>query len=115
VICDVLTAGAKELGLWEASPQGDIIEDRGSQITSVDVTRQGIDKAYGMRRLMDLLGLVRADVLFFGDQLDEGGNDYPVKSTGIDTIAVRDSTDTALALQVILAISSDYLAGAPIN
>lgn len=74
--------------------------------TSVDVTRQGIDKAYGMRRLLTVLGLAASDVLFFGDQLNEGGNDFPVKSTGIDTIAVRDATDTALALEVILAVST---------
>ena len=32
-IIDVLTAGAKELGLWQTDTWGDIIEDRGSQIT----------------------------------------------------------------------------------
>jgi phosphomannomutase len=154
-IIEVLIEGARHLGLWETEPHGDIIEDRGSQITfsalgqqappelkyawdgdgakkkalreyaaerlpnlsvraggstSVDVTRQGIDKAYGMRRLLDVLHLAPSDVLFFGDQLGEGGNDFPVKSTGIETIAVRDAGDTEVALQVILAVSTSLVA-----
>ncbi len=148
-VVEVLKEGAKKLGLWESSPHGDIVEDRGSQITfsalgqqaapeakyawdhggkkkealrryaaerlpelsvrvggttSVDVTRKGIDKAYGMRKLMEILDLKAEEILFFGDQLQPGGNDYPVKSVGIDTIAVRDSQDTALALEAILAV-----------
>jgi phosphomannomutase len=139
-IIDVLERGAKELGLWEAEPWGEIIEDRGSQITfsalgqsapvdhkyawdpdgrkkerlrtyvadqlpdlevrgggstSVDVTRRGIDKAYGMRKIMDRLGLAPEDVLFIGDRLDEGGNDYPVRALGIRCVAVTRWQDTA--------------------
>ena len=74
--------------------------------TSVDVTNTGIDKAYGMRRLMAALGLTSDEILFFGDQLDEGGNDHPVKSVGIDTISVRGWEDTALAVRAIIEVSS---------
>ncbi len=73
--------------------------------TSVDVTNQGIDKAYGMRKLMSAVGLTSEEILFFGDQLDEGGNDYPVKSVGIDTISVRDWEETALAVRAIVEVS----------
>ena len=73
--------------------------------TSVDVTNTGIDKAYGMRKLMAAVGLSSDEVLFFGDQLGEGGNDYPVKSVGIDTIAVRGWEETALAVQAIVEVS----------
>ena len=73
--------------------------------TSVDVTNTGIDKAYGMNKLMSALGLTSDEVLFFGDQLDKGGNDYPVKSTGIDTISVRGWEDTALAVHAIIEVS----------
>ena len=73
--------------------------------TSVDVTNTGIDKAYGIRKLMTAVGLTRDEILFFGDQLDEGGNDYPVKSVGIDTIAVRGWEETALAIQAIVQVS----------
>ena len=74
--------------------------------TSVDVTNTGIDKAYGMRKLMAAVGLTSDEILFFGDQLSEGGNDYPVKSVGIDTISVRDWEETALAVQAIVEVSS---------
>ena len=73
--------------------------------TSVDVTNTGIDKAYGMNKLMAAVDLTSDEILFFGDQLDEGGNDYPVKSVGIDTIPVRGWEDTALAVHSIVAVS----------
>jgi phosphomannomutase len=71
----------------------------------VDVTNTGIDKAYGMRKLMVSVGLSTSDILFFGDQLGEGGNDYPVKGVGIDTISVNGWQETALAIRAIIAVS----------
>ncbi len=56
--------------------------------TSIDVTHKGIDKAFGMNKLMEHLSLKKEDILFVGDALDEGGNDYPVKAMGIDCIEV---------------------------
>jgi phosphomannomutase len=142
-----LVAGAKELGYWEENTWGDIIEDRGSQITfsalgqkappaakyawdpdgakkaqlrdyvarlvpdlevrsggstSIDVTRQGVDKAYGMKRLMEFLEVKIDDILFIGDRLDEGGNDYPVKALGIDCIAVENWSETADTVEDLL-------------
>ena len=73
--------------------------------TSVDVTNTGIDKAYGMNKLMTTVGLTKDEILFFGDQLEAGGNDYPVKSVGIDTIQVRGWEDTALAIHAIIEVS----------
>ncbi len=73
--------------------------------TSVDVTRIGIDKAYGMKKLMDELNIGTEEVLFFGDKLQEGGNDYPVKALGIDSIAVEKWEDTAFALEGILGVT----------
>jgi HAD superfamily hydrolase (TIGR01484 family) len=71
--------------------------------TSVDVTRQGIDKAYGMRRLAEQSGIPFSAMLFFGDAIYPGGNDYPVREAGIDTIAVRDVAETRTALLAIVA------------
>ncbi len=147
-VINVLTQGAKELGLWESQPWGDIIEDRGSQITfsalgqaappdakyawdpdgrrkralreyaadrlpdlevrsggstSVDVTRKGVDKAYGMAKLLEVLGLTIDDVLFVGDRLDEGGNDYPVRAMGVPCVAVTRWEETADFLDALLA------------
>ena len=70
--------------------------------TSIDVTRKGIDKAYGMRKLIDFLELRLDEVLFVGDRLDEGGNDYPVKAMGIETVAVARWQDTADFVQAFL-------------
>lgn len=69
--------------------------------TSIDITKPGIDKAYGMRKLMDILEVGKDDILFFGDRLAEGGNDYPVKAMGIDSLEVGRWQDTALALEAI--------------
>lgn len=73
--------------------------------TSIDVTKPGIDKAYGMEKLMGVLEVGKDDILFVGDKLDEGGNDYPVKAMGIDTIAVEGWEDTALVIETIIKLS----------
>lgn len=69
--------------------------------TTIDITRLGIDKAYGIHKLIGILELGKEDVLFFGDKLQEGGNDYPVKAMGIDCIEVSCWEDTALAVEAI--------------
>ena len=64
------------------------LEVRGGGSTSVDITRHGIDKAYGMGKLVEITGIAPEDMLFIGDRLDEAGNDYPVKAAGYPTLAV---------------------------
>jgi len=78
------------------------LEVRIGGTTSIDVTRPGIDKAYGMRKLMAELKIKESDILFFGDKIQEGGNDYPVRAMGIDSIEVAHQDDTVLALEAIL-------------
>lgn len=151
LITQVLEVSAKQLGYWEESPAGEIIEDRDSQITysalgqqatpedkyawdadgkkkiairdlaakslpglevraggttSIDVTKVGIDKAYGMRKLIEALDIQKEDILFFGDKLQEGGNDYPVKAMGIDSIEVTRWEDTVQELKNIIAATT---------
>lgn len=148
-VAEVLESSARELGLWEEKPAGNIIEDRGTQVTfsalgqnatpedkyawdpdgtkkarlrdhaaqslpglevraggstSIDVTREGIDKAYGMQKLIDAIDIHKDDILFFGDNLQEGGNDYPVKAMGIDCLDVDKWEDTVNRLETILAV-----------
>ena len=138
---------AERLGLWEAEPWGDILEDRGSQVTfsalgqrapreakhawdpsgakraalreavaarlpglevrsggstSIDITQAGIDKAFGMRELSSRTGIPLEDMLFYGDRLDEGGNDYPVRALGVPSIEVTGWEDTADKLDALL-------------
>lgn len=144
---------AERLGLWEpakpgAQTWGEILEDRGSQVTfsalgqrapveakqawdpdgskknalraavaarlpelevrsggstSVDITRTGIDKAYGMRKLAEQTGIPLDDMLFVGDRLDPDGNDYPVKALGVPCHAVIGWEDTVEFLEQLLA------------
>jgi phosphomannomutase len=72
--------------------------------TSIDVTRPGIDKAYGIEKLIELLGVTKKDVLFVGDRLSKGGNDYPVKAMGVDCLAVSGWRETALVIRTILDV-----------
>lgn len=149
-IASVIEKSSRELGYWCENPKGEIIENRGSQVTfsalgqwatpeekhlwdptmkkrkaivslmepelsnlgikigiggatSIDVTLPGIDKAYGMDCLMKQTGLKKEDILFIGDKLQPGGNDYPVKAFGIDTIEVRNANDTKWILRGILS------------
>ena len=139
---------ATRLGLWEAEPWGEILEDRGSQITfsalgqkapreakhdwdptgarrealrdavarrvpdlevrsggstSIDITLAGIDKAFGMRQLAEHTSIPLASMLFYGDRLDEGGNDYPVLAIGVPSVAVDGWEDTADKLDALLS------------
>jgi len=110
---------------------GDIIEDRGSQITfsgrgqqaplevkkvwdpdqskrrklisilekkipkfnlkiggmsSIDVTRAGVDKAYAIGKIKEIIHVADEDIIFVGDALYKGGNDEAVKNTDVDFI-----------------------------
>ena len=57
-----------------------------------------------MQKLISMLEISKEDILFFGDRLAEGGNDYPVKAMGIDSLEVSNWQDTALALTAILHV-----------
>lgn len=139
---------AEKLGLWENNPWGEVIEDRGSQITfsalgqeaplekkrewdptgekknilrtavakrlptlevrtggstSVDITRKGVDKAYGITELSTVTEIPIADMLFIGDRLDPDGNDYPVTRLGIATIHVSGWEETAEIIEKYVA------------
>ena len=130
-IISALEEGIDALGLREAKPWGELIEDRGSQITfsgrgqdapieikvrwdhdqtkrntlvnlikekipqyeisiggttSIDITRKGVDKAYAIRKIKEMLKIQDSDIQFIGDALFKGGNDSPVKKTGVDYI-----------------------------
>jgi phosphomannomutase len=81
------------------------LEVRVGGTTSVDVTRVGIDKAYGMRKLMAELKITEDEILFIGDMLQEGGNDYPVKAMGIDSVAVENYRSTPAVVDAIIKVS----------
>ena len=70
--------------------------------TSIDITRAGVDKASGMKRLTGIADVPATDMLFMGDAVYPGGNDYPVKESGIDTIAVATIGETKRAIEAVL-------------
>jgi HAD superfamily hydrolase (TIGR01484 family) len=55
-------------------------------LTSVDITRAGINKTYAMKWTTENLGIAIEDMVYVGDALFPGGNDFVVVSTGIKTI-----------------------------
>lgn len=71
--------------------------------TSIDVTKPGIDKAYGIRKLRDRLGISVKDMIFIGDALFVGGNDYPAVEAGVVSIPVRGPSETKLITEAIIA------------
>ena len=71
--------------------------------TSIDVTKPGIDKAYGIGKLRDVLGITITEMIFVGDALFPGGNDYPAEQAGVDSIQVRDPHETKRVIETILA------------
>jgi HAD superfamily hydrolase (TIGR01484 family) len=73
--------------------------------TSLDVTRRGVDKAYGIAQMEKYLGFQKDEMLFFGDAVFPGGNDYPVKLAGVETIAVSGPADTKKHLRAYLQSS----------
>lgn len=83
------------------------LEVRIGGTTSLDITLPGVDKAYGMKKLLELTGLSKNEVLFIGDKLQIGGNDYPIKAMGIDSIEVDGWQSTARVIEEILATNTD--------
>ena len=71
--------------------------------TSVDITKPGIDKAYGIRKLRDILGISIKEMIYVGDALYVGGNDYPAETAGVDCIPVKDPHETKRVIQTIVA------------
>ncbi len=70
--------------------------------TTIDVTKHGINKAYGVRRLSDFLEVPISEMLYVGDALFPGGNDEVVKETGIKTHEVKDPDDTLTFITKLL-------------
>ena len=71
--------------------------------TSIDVTKHGIDKAYGIRKLRDVLGIAIPEMIFIGDAVFPGGNDYPAKEAGALSIEVKDPHETKRVIEAIIA------------
>lgn len=72
-------------------------------MTTIDITKGQINKAYGVRWLSQKLRIPPEDMLFVGDALYEGGNDAVVIPTGIQTNAVKNPAETEQIIDALLA------------
>ncbi|MBU6214911.1 HAD-IIB family hydrolase [Patescibacteria group bacterium] len=78
---------------------------------SIDITREGMTKAYGVEQFSKILNIPVASMLYIGDALFPGGNDEIVKSTEISTRQIYGPSDTAKVIREILADASDEPVG----
>jgi HAD superfamily hydrolase (TIGR01484 family) len=151
-IIDSLIKASAEAGIHPDKVWGDVIDDRGSQVTysalgqqaplaekekwdadfakrkkiaaileklipefsvrlggatSIDVTKPGIDKAYGINKLRDTLHISLKEMIYIGDALFPGGNDYPAEQDGVVSIPVKGPDDTNVVIKTILACLGD--------
>ena len=63
-------------------------------MTTIDITHRGVNKAYGIRKLEEFLNLSSDEIVFIGDALFHGGNDYPARATGVDCVQVKGPEET---------------------
>lgn len=70
--------------------------------TSIDITHKGVNKAFGIRKLVELTGVTVSEMLYVGDALQEGGNDYVVVETGVRTCPVLSPEETSKVIEDIL-------------
>lgn len=70
--------------------------------TSIDITKKGINKAFGIDYLVKTLNLKKEELLYFGDATFSGGNDEIVKLHGYNCTQVSNPQDTLELLRDIL-------------
>ncbi|MCX7589399.1 MAG: HAD-IIB family hydrolase, partial [Patescibacteria group bacterium] len=71
-------------------------------LTSIDITYKNIDKAYGIIQISKQLNTKISKMVFIGDALFKGGNDYPAKKTKILAIQVENPKETKKIIKQIL-------------
>ncbi len=70
--------------------------------TSIDITREGVNKATGLQKLAEHSDIATGDMIFIGDAIFPGGNDYPPFEAGIDCVKVKTIDDTRSAIDAIV-------------
>jgi starch phosphorylase len=70
--------------------------------TSVDVLPKGFDKAKGLSLFVEKTGMKPEDIVFVGDAIIPGGNDYSVFASGIQSISVSDPVNTMEIIEKML-------------
>lgn len=73
-----------------------------SATTSIDITKAGIDKAYGLERLMEHIDCPKNRLLYVGDALFPGGNDASVLRLAIQTQKVDSVLNAKVFIRELL-------------
>jgi HAD superfamily hydrolase (TIGR01484 family) len=76
--------------------------------TSLDITQKNIDKAYAIEQICIYLNMKIDDILFIGDAIFEGGNDYSVIKTKVDNIDVDNYNETKKIIRDIIDVKESY-------
>ncbi len=66
--------------------------------TSLDVTKKGLDKEWGIKKFAEHHNIPLNSILFFGDKIYPGGNDFPASKI-VDCVSVKSPQDTLKHLQ----------------
>jgi phosphomannomutase len=70
--------------------------------TSIDITQKNIDKAYAIEKICEYLDVKGEEILFVGDAIFEGGNDYSVIKTSVSYIDVDNYNETKDIIRKII-------------
>lgn len=70
--------------------------------TTVDITRNGIDKAYGLKNLLERLKYSNTDLMYIGDELGSLGNDASVIGVAGKCVSVKDVKETRKIVEGLL-------------
>lgn len=75
--------------------------------TSIDITKPGIDKAYGIKKLSEVLSIDEKEMIFIGDAIFPGGNDFPATKTEATCIHIKNPGETKRVIEAIIACMDD--------
>lgn len=79
------------------------VEVRIGGMTTIDITKKGVSKAYGVEWLSKHLQIPASEMLFVGDALYPGGNDEVVIPTGIQTRTTSGPSETEKIIEELLS------------
>jgi len=71
-------------------------------MTSIDVTKKGIDKAFGVKKICEYLKILIDGALYVGDALFEEGNDYAARASGVECVEVKNVKETKKLIREII-------------
>jgi HAD superfamily hydrolase (TIGR01484 family) len=83
--------------------------------SSIDVTPEYLDKAYGITKLLEYMNgnieheITRDNILFVGDSIFPNGNDWAVKRAGVACIETNSPKETVIIINKLLEGADENL------